>query len=83
MAMPWKFLRTPRVVGVTCRRSRGVSGNALLWPGGVWLGRVWLGGSVGRRVRDSTESAPDFDNLHWPEPASGGNGWFWFRSCVV
>jgi hypothetical protein len=29
------FLRTPRVVGVTCKRSRGVSGNALLWPVGV------------------------------------------------
>jgi hypothetical protein len=32
-----KFLRSPRVAAVTCGFSRGVSGNALLWPGGSWL----------------------------------------------
>ena len=52
-----KFSRSPRVVGVTCKESRGVSGNALLWPGGVFACGV-------RRSRCGVRNSIGFRKTH-------------------
>jgi hypothetical protein len=83
------FLRTPQVVAVTCRRSRGVLEKALLWPGGVLPSPpapLPQGARGEKRCLELGEDRPSpgrADDLHLPEPASGGNVWFWFRSCLV
>jgi hypothetical protein len=60
-----KFSRTPQVAAVTCGRARDVSGNALLWPGGIWVGLV-SGSAIAfaiRRIRTcrSRRAAGVFD----------------------
>jgi len=66
---------------VTCKRSRGVSGKALLWPVGVWS--CSLGDGLVSERGSNRPSPGRSDDPHLPEPASGGNGWFGFRSCLV
>ncbi len=76
---------------MTCKGSRGVSGIALLWPGGGNVCEV-RSTEFSRVPQHAIRVSPHAHNrpspgravkfatgdLHWPEPASGGNGWFWF-----